>query len=345
MLAGAGLVCVSTSVGVLYKASQAATGGFQYNPASAVCIAECVKLCMSASFHFLDKTTPTPGVGHQLDPAAARQILILSLLYASNNRLSFYVYMLADPGTIFLFKSASTLIVAAIQCLFAGKSFSSMQWKAMALQACGMVIVQYNPCKGEGLYSPRAYAYMCLSTVITAITAARNEYLVKNYTISLNVQNGVLYGGGVCANLVAFLILPGVGSQKNIGFFEGYENPLAVGVVVANCFVGLAITAVYKYADAVVKCFASDVTAVLLVIISVLFFDLQGSITMACGMFVVVFSVHLYIDATNAAKPAVTNDSGPMKQSLPEKIGAGHGGKGDDAQDSQEEETSNFLKT
>jgi hypothetical protein len=176
----------------------------------------------------------------------------------------------------------------------------------MALQACGMIIVQYNPCKGKALYSPLAYLCMGISTLLTAVSAVRNEYLVKNYAIGLNVQNCVLYSGGVILNLAAYMLIPNPNSsQRDIGFFDGYDNFLAVGVVIANAMIGLAITAVYKYADAVVKCFASDITAVLLIIISTFFFALKATITMWCGVFVVAFAVHLYIDATAAASKAM----------------------------------------
>mmetsp|Transcript_63634 Transcript_63634/g.179088 ORF Transcript_63634/g.179088 Transcript_63634/m.179088 type:complete len:380 (+) Transcript_63634:123-1262(+) len=314
LLAGAGLVCVSTSVGVLYKASQAASGGFAYSTASAICMAELVKLTMSSCFHVLDRTHHREGTGHvasavasageQVSCRAAGHILFLGFLYMFNNQLSFFVYTLADPGTIFLFKSASTIIVAVVQFATAGKRFTGMQWKSMMLQACGMVIIQYNPCKGAGMYSPMAYLCMSLSTFITAVTAARNEFLVKNYKISLNVQNIVLYASGVALNLLAFFFAPTFNGAQRIGFFTGYDNPLAIGVVVANSCIGLAITAVYKYADAVVKCFASDVSAVSLIIISTFFFGLQSSLTMWCGVFVVVFAVHLYIDASSAATQA-----------------------------------------
>merc|ERR1719401_1638918 len=67
--------------------------------------------------------------------------------------------------------------------------------------------------------------------------------------------------------------------------------------------IGLAITAVYKYADAVTKCIASDITAVLLCIVSSFFFELTPSVTMWCGVVVVCFAVHLYTSAVPPPKP------------------------------------------
>lgn len=314
LLAALGLVCVSTTVGVLYKLSQAVGGGFKYSTTSAICIAEVIKFCMSCSFHIGDAShhssddsklaTAVNSARAQLSPQIVMHIWGLAGLYTVNNQLSFYVYMLADPGTIFLFKAGSTMIVAIIQWTCLGKAFSAEQWKAMFLQGIGMVIVQYNPCKSSGRYRGLAYVLMACSTVLTALCAVRNEFLVKNFKVGLNVQNATLYSGGAWMNLFAFFCLPNPNSsQAGIGFFHGYNNALAIGVVFANAMIGLAITAVYKYADAVTKCISSDVTAVLLCIISTMFFELQPSITMWCGVIVVCYAVHAYTSAVPPPKP------------------------------------------
>jgi len=304
IIAGACLVCVSTSVGVVYKISQK-TGGFHYSTTSAIAMSEIAKLIMSTCFHIGDSSHHKDGISHaasawnvfkqQVNLSAAMHIALLGFLYTVNNQLTFATVIIADPGTVFLFKAASTMIVATIQILFVGKRFSVNQWKAMFLQANGMIIVQYNPCKSTTRYAPMAYALMSLSAIITSTCAVRNEYLVKNYAMSLNVQNMLLYAAGALCNIGAFLFVPNPNSaQANLGFFDGYDNPLALAVVFVNSLIGLAITAVYKYADAVTKCFATDITAVLLCIISTVFFELQPSITMWCGVIVVCYAVHNY---------------------------------------------------
>ena len=147
VLAGLALMCVQTTVGVLYKVSQHASGGFKYSTMSAVAIAEFVKLCISVSAHVSDRGHHAEGKSKvatawnsaktQLPLMSVAHIMTLSFLYAANNQLSFYVYRLVDPGTVFLFKAASTLIVAGIQVVFVGKRFSFEQWKAMVQQALG----------------------------------------------------------------------------------------------------------------------------------------------------------------------------------------------------------------
>merc|ERR1740120_700604 len=102
-----------------------------------------------------------------------------------------------------------------------------------------MVIVQYNPCSQSGRYRTLAYVLLVISTVLTALCAVRNEFLIKNYKIGLNVQNATLYFGGSALNLFAFFALPNPNSaQADIGFFEGYDNALAIGVVFCNAMIG-----------------------------------------------------------------------------------------------------------
>ena len=83
-----------------------------------------------------------------------------------------------------------------------------------------------------------------------------NEYIIKNLGTSVNVQNAVLYTFGILINVFIFWVAPPwmLGVSESFGFFEGY-NWRVVFVIIANGSVGLVITAVYKYADVVVKTF------------------------------------------------------------------------------------------
>jgi len=133
----------------------------------------------------------------------------------------------------------------------------------------GIIIVQHDPCRGHGRYPLREYGLMAFSVGITAVCTVRNEYIVKHYMIALNVQNSVLYASGAALNVTAFFLVPNPSSaQAGLGFFDGYDSPLAVAVVACNTLIGIAINLVYKYADAVLKCIATDCTAVVLCIIS-----------------------------------------------------------------------------
>jgi hypothetical protein len=71
----------------------------------------------------------------------------------------------------------------------------------------------------------------------------------------------------------AFTLLPAylTNARDDAGFFDGYDNPSACIVVLFSALIGLAISTACKYADAVVKTFATAAVTVDLVILSSLY--------------------------------------------------------------------------
>ena len=78
-------------------------------------------------------------------------------------------------------------------------------------------------------------------------------------------------------------------------FFDGYDNFFAISVVFLNGVIGVAITFVYKYGDAIIKCFAQVLSSIILVIISALFFGTKFNIVTLCGTIVVFSSSYIYL--------------------------------------------------
>jgi len=77
------------------------------------------------------------------------------------------------------------------------------------------------------------------------------------------------------------------------GFFNGY-NAAAVGVVFVNACTGIVITAVYKYADAVVKSLALSIATVTVMLLSWACFGLALTPINASGCIVIVLAVYSY---------------------------------------------------
>ena len=165
-----------------------------------------------------------------------------------------------------LFKSWATGLTAVLLWSLFSRPVSRTQWACIALQMCGLVIVQYDSCKGAPSQSMSSYALLTVSVSITAVCSVWNERVVKSGTASLHVQNAALYTCGTILNLALFFTLPAsypaLGVDPATGgrpaFFHGY-TAAAMAVIGCNCLLGLVITAVYKYADAIIKTFATGV--------------------------------------------------------------------------------------
>eukprot|EP00971_Amphidinium_carterae_P182189 3615649-Amphidinium_carterae.1 len=322
------LVIIQISIGTVYKtASRTGSKRFAFSTTSAVAIAEMVKFCLSLLFLIVECAGKGAGERVQdiscsrtlrfgaalyvqklvlalhdafacLSWKVVRNLQVMAFLYAFNNQLSLYVSMYADPGTVFLFKSGATLLVALTQRITLGRTNTDIQWAALCIQTCGVIVVQYNPCKQQTVHDPFVYLLLSVTVLVTTTCTVWNEYAVKQYQVPLNLQNMVLYTGGIFMNTAAFIWLPNPNSdQPNIGFFDGYTSWSARGVVGTNAVVGMAITAVYKHADAMTKQLATDTSTVSLMAISIAFFNFPGSVVTWAGVATVLFAVHLYLRA------------------------------------------------
>merc|ERR1719197_366682 len=115
-----------------------------------------------------------------------------------------------------------------------------------------------------------------------------------------------MYLLGVVINFLLFYtpqatkLLGGAIDERPPYFLYGFDNWKVLGVVVANGSVGLVITAVYKYADVVVKTFGlagSTVTLFILEVLGVLPAANAGPPRMAAvfGAVIVFYASYVYI--------------------------------------------------
>ena len=151
---------------------------------------------------------------------------------------------------------------------------------------------------------------MAFATTLTAVTSVWNQKVVKGFAVPMNLQNAILYSFGSLFAVLSFVVLP---EPVPKGFLEGY-TPLACLLVLFQAFHGLAVTLVYKYADAIVKNFANATVMALLVAISAAFFGLSVNVHSWLGIGIILCGTHLYMNvATNPARLAAISGSSSAK--------------------------------
>ena len=291
------LVTLQVLVGVLYKVSQTGSN-YTYSTYSALAMAEAAKFGISASIRARQR-----GVRIELDlrePVTARsnlsasiRILALALMYFVNNQLTFALYLRADPASINMLKSGSSILTALVWCVCMGRLISASHWAFIVLQVTGLFLTQYDSCKDALLLATPVYAAIAGSVLITAASGVWNEHQLKTLPPGLHEQNMVLYAGGFTLNLLGHAVKKTADPDGFPGFFQGY-GALSVGVVLVNACFGVTVTAVYKYADAVMKTLASAVTTVVIMVASATFFGLQPTATNVAGCITIIVAVALY---------------------------------------------------
>ena len=241
----------------------------------------------------------------------------LACLYCFNNQLTFILFRLADSASVSLFKSGSTAMTAVLLWSLFSRPIVGVQWASIALQTAGLMVVQYNPTTDTSTYPSSTYLLLLLSTAITAVSSVWNEQTVKRYECSLHLQNATLYAIGSLLNGGAYLlsvhnadlsslVFSSSSSSGSISFFDGY-NAAALLVIACNSVLGIVITAVYKYADAVIKTFATASATGALLLINSSIFGVHANTHAYLGTAVVFIACYTYFKgspATPAPAPA-----------------------------------------
>ncbi|KAG9254398.1 uncharacterized protein F5Z01DRAFT_607632, partial [Emericellopsis atlantica] len=185
---------------------------------------------------------------------------------------------------------------------------SRMQWLAIALQLCGLLVTQYTPDSGT-TYTPLTYMLIMFHVFLGALAGVYNQVLLQRESCSLHANNMTLYAAGTLFNLCGHLLVRVVSPEEPI-FLHGFDRLGAILVIVSNVFVGLAITAVYKYADAVVECFATaSATGILLYVLTILFHTHLGFLAIP-GTLLVVIASWIYIRNPPPPRPAESKPAG-----------------------------------
>ena len=293
------LVVVQASALLLFKLCQT-SGSYEFSPASAVASTEACKLALAATLHW-HATRPKEGAeeGRALLEGVSPRIVMhyfgLACLYTANNQLTFYCFELLDPGTFALAKSLAPYLVALMLWL-TGQQLNQLQWVCIILQCTSIATTQYDACKSAGVFSAKAYGLAALATSITATSSVWNQKVVKGFDVPVNLQNSILYVFGLLIAVASYLVKPNVADDGDSrSFFHGYSL-LAVVLILFQAFHGLAVTLVYKYADAIVKNFANSAVMAILVVLSAYFFELHTTLHSWLGVVGVLVTTFAYMN-------------------------------------------------
>ncbi|GMI43059.1 hypothetical protein TrCOL_g8095 [Triparma columacea] len=293
----------------MFKFSQS-NGGYEYNTASSMVIVEFIKLLMAASLHTKDVTdggaikmsfselyqSTRREVQAHIDAHIIKTYAFLAVSYAVCNQMVFWIMSVADPGIFSLVKSSSPMLVAGMNLLVYKKKLSGEQWKCVVLLICGLIPVTSASCDASKVaYTFSSYLLMGSNTAWSALNSVVNANALKELKMTLPMQNMILYAMGVCINLIIYLF-----TSTGGGFFSGYGSLSVWFLIFLNASIGLAINAVYKYGDAVLKQFSQPICSSLLVFLSWMLFGMQLSAVKVAGTATVLCATVSYINAPRA---------------------------------------------
>lgn len=201
------------------------------------------------------------------------------------------------------------LTTALFSVLMLGRKLSSLQWGSLVILFVGVALVQLQSSSSSShsaqmqnhLLGLCAVIVSCLSSGFAGVYF---EKMLKGSSASVWLRNIQLGMFGTITALVGMLLKDRALIQEK-GLLFGY-NWLVLMVVSQQAVGGLIVAVVVKYADNILKGFATSLSIILSCIASVFLFDYIISFKFAVGAVLVIIAIYLY------GRPSPAKQSQPL---------------------------------
>ena len=280
---------------------------------TAVVMSEVVKLFTCLVFVYqeegrdIKKTVKVLNDTVLKQPIDTLKVCVPSLIYIIQNNLFHIAASHLDVTTNQITYQLKILTTAMFAVLILQRSLLPLQWCALVILVTGVVMVQLTnieaPHLPSGLEQNRLLGFGAALTVclLSGFAGIYFEKILKESDISVwmrNVQHSLLslpFGLITCFLSHGTIIL-------NNGFFFGYDA-FVWYVVVLQAGGGLVVAIVVKYADNILKGFATSLAIIISCIASVILFNFHIKFPFVIGAFLVMSSIFMYDYKTIEEEP------------------------------------------
>ena len=191
------------------------------------------------------------------------------------------------------------LTTAIFSVIMLRKTLTQKQWLGLVILFIGISIVQLQPENTEqsqgtknkqrpllGLFA------VIVSCLMSGFAGVYFEKILKGTKQSIWLRNVQL---GVLGTVIGFITMELKEGEKvrDMGFFFGYDSLVWV-VICLQSIGGLLVAVVVKYADNILKGFATSAAIIVSCVASIFFFNFQLSLQFTLGAFLVMLSIYMY---------------------------------------------------
>jgi UDP-sugar transporter A1/2/3 len=229
-------------------------------------------------------------------PLEMLKLTVPSILYTVQNNLLYVALKNLDAATYQVCYQCKILTTAVFSVAMLGKSLNKKKWFALVLLTIGVGLTQINPSakkSSDGEGSPFIGFIAVFSACVTSgFAGVYFEKILKGSSTTLWVRNIQM---GISATLFAFVGVYLSESEQVLskGFFFGY-NSSVIWSIVLQALGGLLVALVMKYADNILKGFATGISIISSCILSVIIFGFVPSMLFVIGAALVLIAVYFY---------------------------------------------------
>ena len=239
-------------------------------------------------------------------PAECLKLLVPAGLYFLQNNVLIFAVTNLDTAVYQVCYQMKLVVTAVLSVLLLGRSLTKAQWFAVLL-LCGGIIGVNMSASGEKVQAKGGQDPVLGLTAVffaaftSGLAGVYFEKLVKGGQQSVWLRNFFLALFSLPFGWLT-LIMKEPDTLAPGQFFNGYDG-LVVAVVLVNAAGGMIVAMVIKYADNILKGFATGISTLLSTICSMVLFGFEPNILFMLGAALVVFSTFVYSNA-KAVLPA-----------------------------------------
>ncbi|GFH45524.1 hypothetical protein CTEN210_01998 [Chaetoceros tenuissimus] len=280
-------------------------GSDMYLSSTAVFCMEVMKFITCNAVVFFQKSMSPKAYAKEMydntwmAPFEILKVSVPSFLYVVQNNLLYLALSNLDAVTYQVCYQLKILTTALFSATMLNRKFSKTKWFSLIILTIGVAVVQTSGETKESTSSDDSdqnrtlglFAILCAACT-SGFSGVYFEKILKGSSTTLwmrNIQMGI--PSMILALITVFVQDGGVIQEK--GFFVGYSS-LVWLVVVIQAVGGLIVAVVVKYADNVLKTFASSFGIVVSSIVSAILFDFHPNFAFLVGSSLVILATVLY---------------------------------------------------
>ncbi|KAM9855973.1 UDP-galactose translocator [Aulostomus maculatus] len=280
--------------------------GDHFFATSAVVMAEVLKVLTCLLIILLQKKCSVMQTAYFLVDSVVFQyqdtlkLAVPSLIYTLQNNLQYVAISNLPAATFQVTYQLKILTTALFSVSMLRKSLSRVQWVSLLLLFAGVAIVQVqqegNKEASTSQSSSQNYMVGLVAVVISCLSSGFAgvyfEKILKGSSASVWVRNVQLGIFGTALGLLGLWWNDGAAVAER-GFLFGYTN-MVWGVIFNQAFGGLLVAVVVKYADNILKGFATSFSIIVSTVMSVYLFSFHVDLLFTAGAGLVIGAVYMY---------------------------------------------------
>ena len=309
-----------------------------YLASTAVFMMEVLKFCICIGVVFYQGKFSLKALRLELythiwaSPYDLMKLAVPSFLYTVQNNLLYLALSNLDAATYQVLYQLKILTTAIFSATMLGRKFSTIKWISLIVLTCGVAIVEIsgsndhssssssgktNNSDGDNDQNNRLVgliAVLCAACT-SGFSGVYFEKILKGSEVTLWIRNIQM---GIFSIAIAFLTAMVQDSTQIAakGFFVGY-SPIVLTVITVQAVGGLIVAVVVKYADNVLKVFATSFSILLSCVISALAFDFRPNKSFLLGASLVLLSTIMYSSNPRSVKKSSSSRLSVQKDTLP----------------------------